>query len=80
MTNSGPVIPHERVEARFQPFQRFKTRAGAPGGDGLGMSVVAAVAEAHSAPVIARPGSEGGLDTTVTFGPPAGARERAGAG
>ncbi|ARX89251.1 histidine kinase [Streptomyces alboflavus] len=71
VTNSGPVIPHERVEALFQPFQRFETRAGSPDGHGLGMSIVAAVAEAHSAPVTARPGSEGGLDITVTFGPAA---------
>ncbi|MFH9075771.1 sensor histidine kinase [Streptomyces alboflavus] len=78
VTNSGPVIPHERVEALFQPFQRFETRAGSPDGHGLGMSIVAAVAEAHGAPVTARPGSEGGLDITVTFGPAARALERAG--
>ncbi|QIB48195.1 sensor histidine kinase [Streptomyces aureoverticillatus] len=69
MTNSGPEIPHERVEALFQPFQRFETRTGTPDGHGLGMSIVAAVADAHGAPVTAHPGPEGGLDITVTFGP-----------
>ncbi|MFC7304344.1 sensor histidine kinase [Streptomyces monticola] len=69
VTNSGPDIPDERVGTLFQPFQRFEARTGTPEGHGLGLSIVAAVAEAHGAPVTARPGPEGGLDITVTFAP-----------
>ncbi|MER7349777.1 ATP-binding protein [Streptomyces aurantiacus] len=68
LTNSGPRIPHERVADLFQPFQRFETRTGPPEGHGLGMSIVAAVADAHGARVTALPGPEGGLDITVAFG------------
>ncbi|WP_419992436.1 sensor histidine kinase [Streptomyces boninensis] len=69
VVNSGPHIPYERIGRLFQPFQRYEERTGGPEGQGLGLSIVAAVARAHGAPVTARPGPEGGLDITVTFAP-----------
>ncbi|NGN66739.1 HAMP domain-containing protein [Streptomyces sp. A7024] len=70
VVNSGPHIPYERIGRLFQPFQRYEERTGGPEGQGLGLSIVAAVARAHGAPVTARPGPEGGLDITVAFAAP----------
>ncbi|WP_405801139.1 sensor histidine kinase [Streptomyces sp. NBC_01506] len=67
VVNSGPVIPHDRIDTLFQPFQRYESRAGGPDGLGLGLSIVAAVATAHGADVTAVPGPEGGLDIAVAF-------------
>lgn len=67
VANSGPHIPHDRIDALFQPFQRNDPRTGSPDGHGLGLSIVAAVATAHDADVTALPGPEGGLDITVAF-------------
>ncbi|MFD3523247.1 sensor histidine kinase [Streptomyces sp. NPDC058653] len=67
VVNSGPVIPADRVEALFQPFQRYASRAGGPDGLGLGLSIVEAVATAHGAGLTAVPGPEGGLDIAVAF-------------
>jgi K+-sensing histidine kinase KdpD len=69
MVNSGPAIPADRVDSLFQPFQRYEPRTGHADGHGLGLSIVAAVADAHRAEVAAVPGQEGGLDITVTFPP-----------
>ncbi|GAB3440506.1 sensor histidine kinase [Actinophytocola sediminis] len=67
VVNSGPVIPADRIEVLFQPFQRDDTRTGHHDGQGLGLSIVAAIANAHGADVVTVPGPEGGLDITVTF-------------
>lgn len=67
VVNSGPAIPADRVETLFQPFQRYEPRTGHTDGHGLGLSIVAAIADAHRAEVAAVPGPEGGLDITVTF-------------
>ena len=71
VVNSGPAIPADRVETLFQPFQRYEPRTGHADGHGLGLSIVAAIADAHRAEVVASPGPEGGLDITVTFPAPA---------
>ena len=40
---------------------------GEPGGSGLGLSIVAAIADAHDAVISARPGPDGGLSIEVSF-------------
>ncbi|NUW43214.1 sensor histidine kinase [Nonomuraea rhodomycinica] len=68
VSNSGPVIPPGRVDTLLQPFQRLETGRRAMGdGLGLGLSIVAAIAEAHhgTLELSALPG--GGLEATVTL-------------
>jgi signal transduction histidine kinase len=68
VTNSGQVIPPAEVDRLFQPFQRFGLRpARRDGGHGLGLSIVRAIAAAHTATVTARPQPAGGLAIDVTF-------------
>jgi signal transduction histidine kinase len=67
VTNTGPVIPPDRVEALFQPFQRLHTRTGTSDGFGLGLSIVAAIAAAHDAHLTAEPRVDGGLTITIAF-------------
>ena len=70
VTNSGPVIPPGEVDRLFQPFQRLGPRpARRDGGNGLGLSIVRAIATAHAATVTARPRPGGGLAVEVTFRP-----------
>jgi len=72
VTNTGPEVPADQVHRLLQPFQRLSPdRAGEPGGSGLGLSIVAAIAKAHGAGISACPGRDGGLDIEVSFGPPA---------
>ena len=48
--NTGPLIPPDQVPRLFQPFQRSGAdRTGTREGQGLGLSIVAAIAEAHGA-------------------------------
>ncbi|SDU79609.1 HAMP domain-containing sensor histidine kinase [Jiangella alkaliphila] len=65
VVNSGPVIPAEAVVSLYEPFQRLGGRRGADDGLGLGLSIAAAVVDAHGGTLttVARP--EGGLDLTV---------------
>jgi signal transduction histidine kinase len=71
VTNSGQVIPPADVDRLFQPFQRLGPRpARRDGGHGLGLSIVRAIATAHSATIRARARPEGGLAVDVTFLPP----------
>jgi len=68
VANTGPVVPADEVDRLLQPFQRLAgDRVGHREGLGLGLSIVAAVANAHDAPLDIRPGAEGGLDITVRF-------------
>jgi signal transduction histidine kinase len=76
VANTGPVVPAEEVDRLLQPFQRLAgDRVGHRAGLGLGLSIVAAIANAHHAPLDVRPGAEGGLEISVRFagaptGPP----------
>ncbi|MFD7132845.1 sensor histidine kinase [Streptomyces sp. NPDC059894] len=73
VVNSGPHVPHDRIDDLFTPFQRLESRTGGDEGHGLGLSIVAAIATAHDAESTTRPGPEGGLDISMTFpAPPAG--------
>ncbi|MEV0898873.1 ATP-binding protein [Actinoplanes sp. NPDC049802] len=66
VSNTGPPVPPEMVGRLLTPFQRLNRNAD-DGHHGLGLSIVAAIAAAHSAEltVLARP--EGGLAVTVLF-------------
>ena len=71
VTNSGQVIPAAEVDRLFQPFQRLGPRpARRSGGHGLGLSIVRAIATAHSATITTQPRPGGGLAIDVAFPPP----------
>ena len=71
--NSGPQIPAQEVDRLLQPFQRLGTQRVKPllattdPGDGLGLSIVAAIADAHDADLQLRPAPAGGLIVEVRF-------------
>jgi signal transduction histidine kinase len=68
VTSSGQVIPAADIDRMFQPFQRLGPRpARRDGGHGLGLSIVRAIAAAHTATITARPRPGGGLAIDVTF-------------
>jgi signal transduction histidine kinase len=68
VANGGPVIPDPDVPSLFEPFRRYpRPDATTPDGVGLGLSIVQSVVTAHRGHVTARPGSEGGLEVTVTL-------------
>ncbi|WP_327000202.1 HAMP domain-containing histidine kinase [Dactylosporangium sp. NBC_01737] len=68
--NTGPVIHPQELARLFQPFQRHGTdRTRHTGGHGLGLAIVAAIADAHGATITAHPRPHGGLDITVRFPP-----------
>ncbi|GAA3282680.1 HAMP domain-containing histidine kinase [Dactylosporangium vinaceum] len=70
VANSGGVIPPAEIGRLFEPFQRLGTdRTDQTEGHGLGLAIVAAVAEAHHAPLSARSRPEGGLELTIDFPP-----------
>ncbi|MEU6740297.1 HAMP domain-containing sensor histidine kinase [Streptosporangium sandarakinum] len=71
VSNSGPVIPADRLPVLMQPFQRLEAGRKAGGeGLGLGMSIVAAIVEAHRGTLEIRPLPAGGLDVSVVLGRP----------
>jgi signal transduction histidine kinase len=65
--NTGPEVPAERIPELFQPFRRLHTRTRSADGAGLGLSIVASIAEAHQATLTASPNFGGGLQLTVRF-------------
>jgi signal transduction histidine kinase len=68
VANGGPVIPQAVVPALFEPFRRHGTdRTGPRRGNGLGLSIVSAIAAAHGGVVRAEPGVSGGLEVKVTL-------------
>lgn len=68
VTNTGPRVPPGEVERLLQPFQRLSRERTVHGdGLGLGLSIVAAVAQAHGAQLEIRPREQGGLTVTVRF-------------
>src|SRR5262249_19045759 len=69
--NTGPVVPAGDVERLLQPFQRLGTeRVGT--GAGLGLSIVAAIADTHGATLRTLPQPTGGLCIEVGFAVPSG--------
>ncbi|MEV5576517.1 ATP-binding protein [Spirillospora sp. NPDC052269] len=66
--NTGPVVPADQVDTIFQPFQRLAaTRLGGRDGQGIGLSIVAAIVTAHDADLHAEAPPEGGLEVAVRF-------------
>ena len=78
--NGGPVLGQDQVRELAQPFRRIGAdRTGSDSGSGLGLSIVAAVAEAHGGSLDLRARPEGGLRVSITLpaaaaGVPTGAR------
>jgi signal transduction histidine kinase len=71
VANTGPVISPADADRIFQPFQRLNNRT-SHDGFGLGLAIVASIAEIHGGTITARPRNDGGLSVTVTI-PSAGA-------
>ncbi len=68
VSNSGPLIPSDRVGDLLEPFRRPNgERTGHVRGLGLGLSIVGAIATAHDAELRAIPRAEGGLEVEVQF-------------
>lgn len=68
VSNTGPVIPPGEVDRLFQPFLRLgNERIRDPGGHGLGLAIVDAIATAHDATLTAGARPEGGIDIEVSF-------------
>ena len=68
VTNTGPRVDPADLPRLFEPFQRADGSDGRhPGGLGLGLSIVRAVASAHHAGIEAMAEPGGGLAVTLTF-------------
>jgi signal transduction histidine kinase/SAM-dependent methyltransferase len=68
VTNTGPAVPPDQIGRLLQPFQRATPdRTASSNGLGLGLSIVAQIAEAHGADLDVRPEPEGGLTVAVRF-------------
>jgi len=68
VANSGPVVPPEEAGRLFDRFYRpDRSRSRKTGGVGLGLSIVKAVAEAHSGAVKVNAPPAGGLEVTVSL-------------
>jgi len=68
VVNTGPVVPPEDIERLFEPFRKAGAdRTRSNDGNGLGLSIVRAVADAHGATIVVEPRSGGGLRLEVAF-------------
>jgi signal transduction histidine kinase len=65
ISNTGPDIPSDAIDQLFQPFRRLTDRVG--DGLGLGLSIVAAIADAHHATITTQPRPDGGLSIEISF-------------
>jgi signal transduction histidine kinase len=64
----GAVLDPAQVVGLAQPFRRLAAdRTGSDGGSGLGLSIVAAVVEAHGGRLVLDARPDGGLRVTVTL-------------
>jgi signal transduction histidine kinase len=70
LANSGPAVAPEQIQRLFEPFQRLNgARTQHGGGHGLGLSIVEAIATAHSAELTTRARAQGGLTIELSFPP-----------
>jgi len=73
VANSGPVVPPGELSRLFAPFQRLGAGRGASSGQrdgqGLGLSIVSAIAAAHGADLQALARPDGGLHIELRFPP-----------
>ena len=68
VANTGRMIPPVEVAGLFEPFRQFGgERLHYGEGYGLGLAIVRAIADAHSAQLTAHSNPEGGLTVQVTF-------------
>jgi signal transduction histidine kinase len=68
VSNTGPHVPAEQIERLLQPFQHLDgQRSGDHAGLGLGLSIVAAIADVHDATLSVKPRPDGGLTVQVSF-------------
>ena len=68
VSNTGPPVPEDQVQRLLEPFQRLDGKRGHDHeGLGLGLSIVAAIADAHDATLSVRPCPAGGLAIEVAF-------------
>ncbi|MEV6008949.1 HAMP domain-containing sensor histidine kinase [Streptomyces sp. NPDC051976] len=65
VTNTGPLVPADRIPDLFEPFHRLDGDRTATTGHGLGLSIAASIATAHHATLTAGPGARGGLTLTL---------------
>ncbi|MFE5484437.1 ATP-binding protein [Streptomyces sp. NPDC056527] len=66
--SSGPVLDQRRVADLARPFRRLGAdRTGTGRGSGLGLSIVAAITEAHRGALSLHARADGGLRVTVTI-------------
>ncbi|MFB7999385.1 sensor histidine kinase [Streptomyces sp. NPDC056002] len=64
--SSGPVLDQRRVAELAQPFRRLSAdRTGTGQGSGLGLSIVAAITQAHHGTLDLRARPDGGLRVTI---------------
>ncbi|WP_249523472.1 sensor histidine kinase [Modestobacter marinus] len=68
VSDTGPGVPPERLDTLFDRFTRVDDARQEPGGAGLGLAIVSAVATAHSGSVSADNRTEGGLRVELTLG------------
>ena len=67
VTSGGPVLDDHSVAKLAQPFRRLGAeRTGSQNGQGLGLSIVAAVADAHGGALELHARREGGLRVQIT--------------
>jgi signal transduction histidine kinase len=66
VANTGPVVSRADAERIFQPFRRLNDRASHEG-SGLGLTIVASIAEVHGGTAVASPRDGGGLSVTVSL-------------
>jgi signal transduction histidine kinase len=67
--DTGPGVPEDRLSGLFDRFSRVDDARHEPGGAGLGLAIVAAVAAAHGGRVTAANSAGGGLVATLTLCP-----------
>ena len=68
VANTGPAVPSQQLDRLLQPFQRLSDQRGTDrDGLGLGLSIVAAIAEAHGATLSLQPQPAGGMAVDVAF-------------
>jgi signal transduction histidine kinase len=66
--NGGELLDQEQVAGLTQPFRRIGAdRIGSDKGSGLGLSIVAAIAEAHGGSLELRARADGGLRVSVAL-------------
>ena len=71
VSNTGAAIAAPDIDRLFQPFQRLApNRSGHRDGNGLGLSIVKAIADAHDATITATSQPHGGLRIEVSFPTP----------